>query len=139
MIYPLDRQNTKKLKSKMLSFYQQQSYLSQIVWEKVKILTYFFMKKFKNNNIILGLKFHKRTDINVDVLFRVLTGCKMRAKFVLLSLSTVQVWQQYDVTYECRCLEKSELCKEHHFQKVPIHPENLKEILIHFFLGGIQQ
>ena len=41
----------------MLSFYQQQSYFSQIVLEKDKILTYFFMKTSKNNNIILGFSF----------------------------------------------------------------------------------
>ena len=41
----------------MLSFYQQQSYFSQIVSEKAKILTSFFMKKSKNNNIILGFSF----------------------------------------------------------------------------------
>ena len=41
----------------MLSFYQQQSYLSQIVSEKAKILTSFFMKKSKNNNIILSFSF----------------------------------------------------------------------------------
>ena len=57
MIYPLDRRNTKKPKTKMLSFYQQQSYFSQIVSEKAKILTSFFMKKSKNNNIILGFSF----------------------------------------------------------------------------------
>ena len=41
----------------MLSFYQQQFYFSQIVKEKAKILTYFFMKKSKHNNIILGFSF----------------------------------------------------------------------------------
>ena len=41
----------------MLSFYQQQSYFSQIVSEKAKILTSLFMKKSKNNNIILGFSF----------------------------------------------------------------------------------
>ena len=41
----------------MSSFYQQQSYFSQIVKEKAKILTYFFMKKSKNNNVILGFNF----------------------------------------------------------------------------------
>ena len=45
MIYPLDQRNTKKPKTKMLSFYQQQSYLSQIVEEKARILTYFFYEK----------------------------------------------------------------------------------------------
>ena len=39
MIYPLDQRNTKKPKTKMLSFYQQQSYFSQIVSEKAKIIT----------------------------------------------------------------------------------------------------
>ena len=40
LIYPLDRRNTKKPKTKMLIFYQQQFYFSQIVEEKAKILTY---------------------------------------------------------------------------------------------------
>ena len=57
VINPLDGRNTEKPKTKMLSFYQQQSYFSQIVSEKAKILTSFFMKKSKNNNIILGFSF----------------------------------------------------------------------------------
>jgi hypothetical protein len=34
MSYPLDSRNTKKPKTKMLSFYKQQSYFSQIVSNK---------------------------------------------------------------------------------------------------------
>ena len=42
----------------MLSFYQQESYFSQIVYEKSQnINIYFLMKKSKNNNIILGFSF----------------------------------------------------------------------------------
>ena len=41
----------------MLSFYKQQSYFSQIVSKKAKITISFFIKKSKNNNIILGFSF----------------------------------------------------------------------------------
>ena len=54
MFYLLDSRNTKKPKTKMLSFYKQQSYFSQIVSKKAKITILFFMKNSKNNNIILG-------------------------------------------------------------------------------------
>ena len=37
MFYPLDSQNTKKTKTKMLSFYKQQLYFSQIVSKKAEI------------------------------------------------------------------------------------------------------
>ena len=57
MFYPLDSRNTKKPKTKMLSFYKQQSYFSQIVSKKAKITISFFMKNSKNNNIILGFSF----------------------------------------------------------------------------------
>ena len=43
MFFPSDRQNTKKLKTKMLSFYKQQMYFSQIVSKKAKISILFFM------------------------------------------------------------------------------------------------
>ena len=55
--YPLDSRNTKKTKPKMLSFYKQQSYFSQIVSKKAKITTSFFMKNSKNNNFILVSSF----------------------------------------------------------------------------------
>ena len=60
MFYPLDSRNTKKTKkpkTKMLSFYKQQSYFSQIVSKKAKITISFFMKNSKNKNIILGFIF----------------------------------------------------------------------------------
>ena len=60
MNYSLDRRNTKKLKktkTKMLSFYKQQSYFSQIVSKKAKITISFFLTNSKNNNIILGFSF----------------------------------------------------------------------------------
>ena len=60
MFYPLDSRNTKKIKkpkTKMLSFYKQQSYFSQIVSKKAKITISFFMKNSKNKNIILGFSF----------------------------------------------------------------------------------
>ena len=41
----------------MLSFYKQQLYFSRIVSKKAKITILFFMKKSRNNNIILGLGF----------------------------------------------------------------------------------
>ena len=37
LFFPLDSRNTKKLKTKMLSFYKQQAYFSQIVSKKAKI------------------------------------------------------------------------------------------------------
>ena len=49
--------NKNKTKTKMLSFYKQQSYFSQIVSKKAKITILFFMKNSKNNNIILGFSF----------------------------------------------------------------------------------
>ena len=60
MFYPLDSRNTKKqkrTKTRMLSFYKQQSYFSQIVSKKAKITISFFMKNSKNNTIILGFSF----------------------------------------------------------------------------------
>ena len=57
MFFPLDSRNTKKLKTKMLSFYKQQTYFSQIVSKKAKITISLFMKNSKNNNIILGFSF----------------------------------------------------------------------------------
>ena len=57
MFYLLDSQNTKKPKTKMLSFYKQQSYFIQIVSKKAKITISFFMKNSKNNNINLGFSF----------------------------------------------------------------------------------
>ena len=60
LFYPLDSQNTKELKNqktKMLIFYKQQSYFSQIASKKAKITIFFFMKNSKNNNIILGCSF----------------------------------------------------------------------------------
>ena len=57
MFYPLDSLSTKKPKTKMLCFYKQQSYFSQIVSKKAKIIISFFMKNSKNNNIILGFNF----------------------------------------------------------------------------------
>ena len=41
MVFPLDSQNTNKLKTKMLSFYKQQMYFSQIVSKNVKITILF--------------------------------------------------------------------------------------------------
>ena len=41
----------------MLSFYKVQSYSSQIVSKKAKILLLFFMKNSKNNIIIFGFSF----------------------------------------------------------------------------------
>ena len=55
MFFPLDSQNTKKLKTNMLSFYRQQMYFSQIVSKKAKIAILFFMKNSQNNNIILDI------------------------------------------------------------------------------------
>ena len=59
MFYPLDSRNTKKIKNKikMLSFYKQQSYFSQIVSKKAKITISFFMNDSKNNNIILDFSY----------------------------------------------------------------------------------
>ena len=53
MFFPLDGQNTKKLKTKTADFYKQQTYSSQIVSKKAKITILFFTKNSKNNNIIL--------------------------------------------------------------------------------------
>ena len=47
MIFPFDRRKTKKPKTKMLSFYQQQSYFSQIVSEKAKIITKILYEKIQ--------------------------------------------------------------------------------------------
>ena len=57
LFYPLDSRKTKKPKTKMLSFYKQQSYFSQIDSKKAKITISFFMKNSKNNNIILSFSF----------------------------------------------------------------------------------
>ena len=56
----LDSWNTKKLKevkTRMLSFYKQQSYFGQIVSKKATMTMWFFMKNSKNNNIILEYSF----------------------------------------------------------------------------------
>ena len=47
LIYPLDKLNTKKLKTKQL-------YFIQIFSKKAKITKLLFMKNSRNNNIILG-------------------------------------------------------------------------------------
>ena len=52
MFFPLDSRNTKNVKTKMLSFYTQQTYFSEIVSKIAKIKILFFMKSLKNNNII---------------------------------------------------------------------------------------
>ena len=52
MFYPLDNGKTK-----MLMFYKQQLYFSQIVSKKAKIEILFSMKNSKNNNIVLGFSF----------------------------------------------------------------------------------
>ena len=57
MFYPLDSQNTKEPKTKMLIFYKQQSYFSQLFSKKAKITLLFLMKNSNNNNIILGFSF----------------------------------------------------------------------------------
>ena len=56
MWYPLDEKSN-KTKTKLLSFYKQQSYFSRIVSKKAKISISFLMKNSKNNNIILGFSF----------------------------------------------------------------------------------
>ena len=48
LFFPLDRRNTKKIKNKMLSFYKQRTYSSQII-----------LKKSNNNNIIFYEQFKK--------------------------------------------------------------------------------
>ena len=55
MFFPLDSRNTKKLPTKMMSFYKQQMYFSQIVSKRAKITILFFMKNSQNNNIILDI------------------------------------------------------------------------------------
>ena len=59
LFYPLGSWNTKtkKPKTEMLNFYEEQSYFSQIISKKVKITILFFMEKLKNNNITLGFSF----------------------------------------------------------------------------------
>ena len=57
MFYLLDGRNTKKPKTKMLIFYKQQLYFSQILSKKAKITLLFFMKNSNNNNIILDCSF----------------------------------------------------------------------------------
>ena len=57
LFYPLDSRNTKKPKTKRFSFSKQQSYFSQIISKKAKITIWFFRRKSKNNNIILGFSF----------------------------------------------------------------------------------
>ena len=47
MFFPLDSQNTKKLKTNMLSFYRQQMYFSQIVSKKSQNSNIIFYEKFK--------------------------------------------------------------------------------------------
>ena len=58
MFYPLNSWNTKKPKTKMLMFYKQQSYFSQIVSKKGKITILFLWKIPKiTMYIILGFSF----------------------------------------------------------------------------------
>ena len=59
MFFPLDsrKKQIKKTKTKMLSFYKQQSYFSQIVSKKAKITILSFLKNSNDNNIILCFKF----------------------------------------------------------------------------------
>ena len=57
MIYPLHGRNTKKPKTKTADFFVNTGLFSQIVSKKAKIVIYFFMKKSKNDNIILGFSF----------------------------------------------------------------------------------
>ena len=69
MFYPLDSRNTKKLKTKLLTFYKQ-SYFSQIVSIKAKITISFFMKNSKNNNVkfIISIQYfayHKGKNIDL--------------------------------------------------------------------------
>ena len=56
-VLSLDSRNTKKLKTKMLIFYKQQSCFSQIVFKKANLKLSFFKKNSKYNNIILGFSF----------------------------------------------------------------------------------
>ena len=51
MFFPLDRRNTKKLKTKMLSFYKQQMVFIQIVSKKAKI-TILFRPKIQKITIL---------------------------------------------------------------------------------------
>ena len=53
MFFPLDSPNTEELKTKMLTFFKQQTYFSQIVSKKAKTTILFYMKNSKYNNIIL--------------------------------------------------------------------------------------
>ena len=58
MFFPLDSHNSKENKKiKLLHFYKQQTYFSQIVSKKAEITIAFSMKNCKNNNIILGFRF----------------------------------------------------------------------------------
>ena len=52
MFFPLDKRNTKKLITKLLSFYKQQMVFSQIVSKRDKAIL-FWSKNPKNNHIIL--------------------------------------------------------------------------------------
>ena len=52
MFFSLDNRNTKQLKTKMPSFYKQQTHFSQIVSKTAKITILSFMKNSKHNNII---------------------------------------------------------------------------------------
>ena len=56
MIYPLDKRNTKKLKTKNQTswFFCKHLYFSQFFSKKAKITISLFMKNSRNNNIILG-------------------------------------------------------------------------------------
>ena len=51
MFFPLNSRNTKKLKTKMLSFFKQ-NFFCQIVSKKAKITILYFMKNSQNTNII---------------------------------------------------------------------------------------
>ena len=50
MFIPLDSRNTKKLKTKMLSLYKQQSYFSQTISKKAKITILFYLLVFTFSN-----------------------------------------------------------------------------------------
>ena len=57
MFYQLDSPNTKKTKTKMLSFCKQQLYFSQIVSKKAKITISFINEKSQKEQYHFGFKF----------------------------------------------------------------------------------
>ena len=77
---------TKKTKTKLLSFYKQQLYFSQIVSKKANIAISFSMKNSKHSNIILGFSFMylvsvystKRTRLSEDHLSVFIDGCDFK-------------------------------------------------------------